>query len=273
MIINVIISINPFYTSSASANRWLTLIEGLSKLGASVKLLIYGGYQSNKESEALKIEGIINDITYKYISPQLIKGYWKRRYYNYIGDKFRKSGLVKLILKEIENNKGIIWTDSSHFGFELAVKLKKQQPYQQLFLELSEFLDIHKYNKGNFLQRWIANERQKFFEDKAFHIYNGLALMTRTLFKHYRQFPEPRPELLHLPMTVNLERFSFSIEPPPDFEKPYIAFVGVMNDAKDGVSIIINIDEIKTDVEIDDNMFIFDKTKYPVGTNFNIETD
>ncbi len=40
-----------------------------------------------------------------------------------------------------------------------------------------------------------------------------------------------------------------------------------------GVSIIINIDEIKTDVEIDDNMFIFDKTKYPVGTNFNIETD
>jgi glycosyltransferase involved in cell wall biosynthesis len=63
--------------------------------------------------------------------------------------------------------------------------------------------------------------------------------MTRTLFNHYNQFAELRPELLHLPMTVELVRFANEIEPLHEFVKPYIAFVGNMNDRKDGVSILI----------------------------------
>jgi glycosyltransferase involved in cell wall biosynthesis len=40
-------------------------------------------------------------------------------------------------------------------------------------------------------------------------------------------------------MTVDLERFQSPKEPLPEFQSPYIAFVGVMNDAKDGVSNLI----------------------------------
>ena len=109
----------------------------------------------------------------------------------------------------------------------------------KLFLEMSEFLDIHKHNKGNFLQRWQGNKRQRYFEKKSLPVYDGLALMTNTLVKHYESFPDPEPKLLHLPMTVDMERFNKHTDPLPDFRKPYIAFVGVMNDAKDGVSLLV----------------------------------
>jgi glycosyltransferase involved in cell wall biosynthesis len=40
-------------------------------------------------------------------------------------------------------------------------------------------------------------------------------------------------------MTVDLERFQGVRDPLPEIQSPYIAFVGVMNDAKDGVSNLI----------------------------------
>ena len=239
MKLQVIVRFNPFSESAASANRWRTLIEGLNNLGAKVELLIYGGFQSDEEAEAWKIADNKNGIAYKYISTQLIQGYWKRRYYTYIGEKLREGRLIKLILKELYNKEGIVWTDSSHFAFKLTVCLKENLHNKKIFLEMSEYLVIHKYNKGNLLQKWKADKRQKYFERRAFFYYDGLALMTKTLYKHYNEFHKPGPKLLHLPMTVDLNRFDQAFEPVKGFVSPYIVFVGVMNDAKDGVNILI----------------------------------
>jgi glycosyltransferase involved in cell wall biosynthesis len=78
--------------------------------------------------------------------------------------------------------------------------------------------------------------------------------MTETLMKHYQSFPKPIPQLLHLPMTADLERFQGQIEVHQDFDQPYIAFVGVMGNAKDGVNILIeafnNIHEKYPDLKI-----------------------
>lgn len=239
MKIIIIISLNPYFTSSASANRWLTLIQGLSELGAKVTLLIYGGYQSEKEAAIWKLEGDHKSFSYKYINPQITQGYFKIRYYTYFGAALKESRLHNLILKELKINDGIVWTDSSLFAFKLAVQMKKKKYNHSLFLELSEYLDILKNNKSNIFQRLMANKRQHFFEKKAFYAYDGLALMTKTLLRHYKMFPEPSPKLLHLPMTVDLTRFGKEIESPSDFEKPYIAYIGVMNNTKDGVNILI----------------------------------
>ena len=40
-------------------------------------------------------------------------------------------------------------------------------------------------------------------------------------------------------MAVDLDRFKKQNSSPLEFKKPYIAYVGVMNDAKDGVNILI----------------------------------
>lgn len=240
MRIYICISSNPFSSYSASANRWLSLIEGLSKLGVEITLLIYRAYQTQNEANECNIEGNRKGVFYKYLNPNLVQGYWEKRFNSYIGDALRTAQLIKASTHEIKKLEGIVWTDSSHFGFKLAVQLKKHLPDRKIFLEMSEFLDIHNYNKGNFLQRWKGNKRHHFFDKTAFHAYDGIALMTKTLYEHYEQFPAPKPHLLHLAMTVDFRRFSKPVEPLPGFEKPYVAFVGVMNDAKDGVNILIN---------------------------------
>ncbi len=240
MKIVILITSNPWRQSSASANRWLTLIEGLKKLGLEVELLIYGGYQTIDEKNVCPPHGLYKGIKYEYLNQKLIEGYWKTRFHIYIGHIIANKRILNLALNRVGNSQDIVWTDISIFSFKFSVKLKaKKNADFKLFLEMSEFLDIHQYNKGNFLQRWQGNKRQRYFEKKALPVYDGLALMTNTLIKHYTSFPEPKPKLLHLPMTVDLERFNKHTDPLPDFKKPYIAFVGVMNDAKDGVSLLI----------------------------------
>jgi glycosyltransferase involved in cell wall biosynthesis len=104
---------------------------------------------------------------------------------------------------------------------------------------MSEFLDIHHYNKGNILQRKLADAKQNYFENHYVKSLDGFILMTKTLMTLYEKFSLPDTKLLQLPMTVDLDRFNHELAVLADFQQPYIAFVGVMNDAKDGVNILI----------------------------------
>lgn len=240
MKILAILPFNPFYQNSASANRWLTLIEGLKDLKVDITLLITGGYNSFAEYKQLGIKGINNGIRYQYLTFLFHSNIWLRRL-----NRFLLSPLImhltthKALKISCKNPDAICWTDSSRESFELAVKIKKKSPRIKTFLEMSEFLDIHNYNKDRLVHRIKGDKRKAFFEKKAFYAYDGIALMTKTLIKHYQSFPDPKPKFLHLPMTVDLERFNRELPVPAGFSQPYIAFVGVMNDAKDGVKILI----------------------------------
>lgn len=230
---------NPYCWSSASSNRWLSLMEGIASLGVKVQFLVCGGYFRAEEMSNFGPKGVHRNLNYEYVLPNLFQGYWKVRFHNYIGQYIRNRQVVRELQKILKNSKSVIWTDTSALGFKFAVSFKKHNPHSKLFLEMSEFLDIHKYNKGNFLQRWQGDAKKLFFEEKAYYSYDGIALMTQTLMNHYQDFPKPQPKLLHLPMTVDLDRFQISAELLEEFKPPYIAFIGVMNDAKDGVSNLI----------------------------------
>ncbi|HHX67035.1 MAG TPA: glycosyltransferase family 4 protein [Gallicola sp.] len=237
--ITILISNNPYNQSSASANRWRTLIEGLVNLGANINLLIIDGYQTQNEKQKFKQNGEYMGFQYKYINLLVIDNYWKIRFYEYFFRYISQFIIKRKILNLLKDTKSIIWTDNSLFGFQIAHSLRKKYPYVKIFLEMSEFLDIYKTNKGNFIQKIIAHKREKFFLKKAYLAYNGIALMTKTLFDYYNSFSIKGPQLLHLPMTVDLERFSQKTSPPKNFKMPYIAFVGSMNDKKEGISILI----------------------------------
>lgn len=240
MKIAIIIENNPFIQSSASANRWLTLIEGLVNLGSKVEIFIYGGYSSLNELNKWQKQGKYNDIRYNYVSTLLLQGYWQKRFDIYVGKKVRENSLINKIINEVGYENDVIWTDSTMFGFKLAYKWNKLKKKGKLFLEMSEYLDIYKNNKSNYFQRKKEKKRESFFENKTFYAYDGLAFMTKTLLNHYQAFPKPQPRFLHLPMTVDLERFQKAKECLEEFKSPYIVFVGVMNDTKEGVSILIN---------------------------------
>ena len=49
---------------------------------------------------------------------------------------------------------------------------------------MTEFLDIHKYNKGNIFQNKAANSKLEYFENKYIQKLDGFILMTKTLMEH-----------------------------------------------------------------------------------------
>jgi len=236
--VSILLNFNPFEESSASSNRLLSLARGLDFERQKIRVIIYRPFISESEKAKAEKNCMHSWICLKYAAPWVVKGYFKIRLYNYIGQYFIRGIIKKAVLTECRSS-NLIWLDSTIFSLLFAKKLKKEFPQMRLFMEQSEYLDIHRYNKGNFLQRLIADKRQRLFEREVFPILDGLALMTKTLFNHYKSFPEPQPNMLHLPMTVDLERFNQIAPAPIEFQKPYIAFVGVMNDAKDGVNILL----------------------------------
>lgn len=74
---------------------------------------------------------------------------------------------------------------------------------------------------------------------KALHNIDVLAVMTKHLEQYYHNYTSPNTKYIHLPMTVDLSRFSDVSMSTLPYEKPYIAFTGTYTDLKDGVSILI----------------------------------
>lgn len=232
---------NPFFENSASANRILSLLEGLSNFGAEIKVIITTGYRSRQELKRFGKNGFIGNIGYQYICFIKSSNLWQRRF-----NKYALMPLIQpLISKRIQNVvkkdfNYILWTACRFDLLKFVVEHKKRYPQIKTFLEMNEYLDIHKGSKTKTIHRIIGAARQNYFEAKAFRAYDGIALMTRALIRHYELFPKSGTKLLHLPMTVDLNRFSTIENTISGFEKPYIAFVGGMDDAKDGVSTLIS---------------------------------
>lgn len=237
MKIKIILNSNPFFSASASANRWLTLIEGLNKFEVSIQLLIIGNFQSNAEKDNYNRSSNVNGIQIKYLTNKIVEGLWQRRFHNYIGKHLQNKFVSKKIKKELQGFDGIVWAENDLSIWKILNQIVNRN--FKLIAEMSEFLDIHNYNKGNALQRKLGDAKQIYFEQNYINTLDGFILMTKTLMQHYEQFSLLNTKLLHLPMTVDLERFDKSQPIPEGFQQPYIAFVGVMNDAKDGVNILI----------------------------------
>lgn len=237
MKIKIILNSNPFYSASASANRWLTLIEGLNKFEGSIQLLIIGNFQSNAEKDNYNESSNVNGIEIKYLTNKIVVGLWQRRFHNYIGKHLQNKFVSKKIINDLKGFEGIVWTENDLDIWKIISQIKQRK--FKLIAEMSEFLDIHKYNKGNALQRKLGDAKQNYFEQNYINTLDGFIVMTKTLMQHYEQFSLSKTKLLHLPMTVDLERFDKCLPILDGFQQPYIAFVGVMNDAKDGVNILI----------------------------------
>lgn len=239
MNIFVVIKENPFRKSSASANRWISLLEGLQNFDVNLYILIYGGYRSRKEKDEMGMTGQIQKIRYEYIIQNVYEGYWKTRIHAYFGDNINQEKILRQLKKRLSGQRGICWVDATLFGFKLPTNLKHEIGLK-FFLELSEYLDIYKEAKGSAFYKIKGRIKERYFNVKGFHTLDGLALMTETLMRHFESFQRPGPKLIHLPMTVDMERFEAKFDPLKGFDLPYIAFVGVMNNAKEGVDILID---------------------------------
>ena len=208
-----------FEQSNAEANRKRSLLENLEKSGNQIfhfsevesSQVQQGSVLANRFSQ---IFTLLKELTGRYSR--------KKELYSFI-DKIEPE---------------IIWLASDYISTKYLLAKHDISRYC-LFIEQSEFLDIHRIQKTNLLRTFLLDRQQKYFENIVLGKLDGLALMTKKLMAHYSSnFPIQVP-LLHLPMTVDLARFAETAQKPAELDTSYISFVGVMNNIKDGVDILI----------------------------------
>lgn len=222
---------NPFVENGASANRFRGLVEGLRYCGVNLDIAVVGGVVKPTELKE-------NNQEVKYLSKSNRYSYWQARLNKYIFNNMHKR-IAKRRFNRLDLSKyDYIWLSNSSSVFDVFFSSDKLTSCKT-FIELNEFQDIHKEegHAGNILQRIYGSKSEKSFIDVVSKI-DYFVCMTNTLLDHYRKMAKPEAKFIHLPMTVDLKRF-IGIPDTTIYSKPYIAYTGTFNNAKDGVDILI----------------------------------
>lgn len=239
MKILLIRSLNPYFESSASGNRFAGIINGLLKQGIKVTLVITGGYNDLTEYREIKKRKANNNLSVIYTICTFSHNIWLRRVNTFI-----LSGLFGFIshmkLKRLfQSNYDFVWVtnngnilDSFNKNYN-AIKGKS-------IIELNEFNDFYKGEGqiGNALQLRKAEIGNKNFMTAVSKI-DLFAVMTNTLIAHFKKMAKPDAKFLHLPMTVDFSRFQVT-KATEKYKKPYLAFTGTYTNTKDGVDVLIH---------------------------------
>ena len=231
-------SLNPFFETGASANRYSGIIKGLLKNNANVTLVVTGGYNNLDEykSKGRFIDDINLQVRYTIFT--FNNNIWLRRINLFLLNNIFRT-INTLQLKHYFNDKyDYIWLTnnidilSAFNRYSVLVKSKT-------IIELNEFNDIYKGvdATGNQLQMRHAIFADNVFKQSVLNI-DLFAVMTKSLIEYYSKMAKPDAKFFHFPMTVDLSRFS-EIPKTDKYKMPYIAFTGTFNNTKDGVDILI----------------------------------
>jgi glycosyltransferase involved in cell wall biosynthesis len=235
---------NPFVASGAASNRLLGLLKGLLLYNYDITLLITGGYYDREEKKKYKKSGTIESIRYEYLSVYDNTTINKRRLYEYMLQNFiclKIKWVYNKFLKSLQS-RCVIWIQQDIINYKIATSTNKSIA-AKYFMEFNEFPDIHLHNNSTrfFWQKNMSNKANQYLSNYILPKLDGIALMTNALEQYFSDKIHVKTKTMHLPMTVDLNRFDINKkhEVLANVKSPYIAFVGSMNDAKDGVNILI----------------------------------
>lgn len=234
MNILVIRETNPFFSSNASNNRFLTLAEGLSVCGCDLKILITSGYYSQRERKRFGKVGLKNNIQYEYLLPVDFSVFLKRQLlYRFFPINYYVKKILGYLAKDSID---ILWLDYGPKAILIGISIiKYKERYNfKVFHERSEFSWIGLNWIGYYSRKKIHSKYLKAFLPKV----DAFALMTTKLVSYYKNFISADTKMIHLPMTVDFDRFE-TFEIASTLKKPYVAYCGTMNNSKDGVDILI----------------------------------
>lgn len=230
---------NIFEQDGAGSNRWRTMVEGLSAKGIDITIVFTQGFGSITEIKNYGFKGKIGNISYNYTIFLLQSSLWMRRISGYLLSPLFK-GLNILLLRRIlrKHKPDIIWLQPNIDVFDVyqpAVKKPELAGYK-LMIELNEFHDIGLIHSTNKLQLAKSNRYSRVLLHEILPSADLLLIMTRKLLEHYRTYTNPeKAKFLHLPMTVDMSRFSMEQKT----KESYIAYCGSSSFVKDGVDILL----------------------------------
>ena len=225
---------NPYVEQGASANRFCGLIDGLCRCGHHVTIGVVDGFQRKDEQS---FQSPNQRLDFVYLS--------NANHYNRIIGRLNAylfadcySSLAEKRLKKIlEMDYDIIWLINKYSVLNLYDKVRNSIR-GKTFIELNEYNDIYiEERRINYLQKRKLKKESE-VAMKAIGNIDLIAVMTKTLLSYYQKIAKPQARFMHLPMTVDLSRFT-DVTTIANYKKPYIAFTGTMTCHKDGVDVLI----------------------------------
>lgn len=221
----------PFPFGGAGSNRILSYSKGIVGLGHSVKIVCLKPTEKNKET-ALNtvVKGEFEQVQFEYASGRTV---WPRNKARKVYSLIRGAiGAICILRRSKAKNRSTIALLYSNGALYIILFFLVSRilhiPYLQ---EKSEFPFVlnKKTYFGKLYSRIYVNYFYKFFD--------GMIIMTSALMEYFRPLVRQDARLLHVPMTVEGERF-FSGKTHSAISD-YVAYCGPSPGDRDGVPILV----------------------------------
>lgn len=215
---------NIFFVDGAASNRMRGLIGGLAKRGVMIHLIVTHGYWDLKEFLFHK----------KYKYPKNVNiHYLGFPYHLRILKRWNCSTTIKyILLKKLKSLQEIIKFNYCWINFGL-----KQEIYLETILFFKKERVKVLQEVSEFPSLFISKEEYEKYLKYIIPQIDLLFLMTNDLMNFYKKITNRKSRLFHIPMTVDFNRFR---NRRSILTKGHIiTYVGLMNNKKDGVDILI----------------------------------
>ena len=231
----VILTNNPFPVGLAATNRILTYCKGFIHHGYFPEVISIKPTEPYNNPINSSVNGIFNGIKYAYPGGTTIRvaSFWGRRK----NDLFAGYAALKLLYKTIKKGevKFVIFYGNCISVELLSILLSKFFKIG-IYKEESEHPTIYFRDRNIFLyalKKW-------FFINKVYGYYTGVLVMTHPLRNFFLTKNISNKKILIVPQTVDLERFEKNnCCLPIQFSNNYIAYIGSLNQQKDGVLTLV----------------------------------
>jgi len=223
-----------FPTGGATTNRVYTLAKGLWNEKNNVKVYCLRPTESAEMLLNENNAGFYDGIEYLYTSKSIIRSKYKLcRALNVI------RGNVGFFFSFIKNSRtekfDFLISSTSDYISNGVISIICRWYKTKFVLAVDEF--PHVVRTPERYPNWFRT----LYLGSFFRLFDGLIVMTSVLEDYYKPFCNKTAQLIHIPMTVEMERFEGKKEIPPLVANTkYFAYCGSMGqNNKDGIPILI----------------------------------
>jgi len=237
----------------AATNRHLSYLNGLANLNLDVKLIVLQP-DNNQSDLSNKQKGTFGGIQFEYAAwyIQPISSFILKIFYR-----------IKAHIKAIQ----IIKKEFASRKSELKLIVLITKPFDILpYFFISRKYKISIYHERTefpflgmegFLKKALLSIYLKYIIPK----FNGLYVISNALVDYFDKYVKAKERILHLPMTVEFERFNVDKKNESNTFGKYIAYCGSMYSDKDGVPDLIEAFNIFCKNNSDTNLLLIGDNK------------
>jgi len=226
----LVITTGSYPFGGAATNRHLSYLRGLVEQGIYVKLFIIQP-DNNQSKKSNKKKGEFNGIKFEYTNWNfnLNKSIIQKLFSRIQGHK-NAIQKIKYLIKTGNDDIWILMLATK--SFDILPYLVFSKLYNiPIFHERTEFPFVNTHNVSQKFSLW-------FYLNFLIPRFDGIFVITKALMEYFAQYVISIDRLIHIPMTVEGERFMNNQERINEFGE-YIGYCGSMYSDKDGVPDLI----------------------------------